>query len=51
MDFHRRVRQGFLDLAAREPSRYCVIEADRSIAEVAADVTAAVDAALGAVTA
>ena len=49
MDFHRRVREGFLDLAARDPRRYAVIDADRSIAEVAADVTAAVDAALGAV--
>jgi dTMP kinase len=46
MDFHRRVRQGFLDLVARDPSRYAVIDADRSIAEVAADVAAAVDAAL-----
>ena len=51
MDFHRRVRQGFLDLAARDPHRYAVVDADRSIAEVAADVTAAVDAALGAVSA
>jgi dTMP kinase len=45
--FHRRVRHGFLDLAARAPHRYCVIAADRSVPEVAADVAAAVDAATG----
>jgi dTMP kinase len=27
LDFHDRVRQGFLDLAAREPDRYCVVDA------------------------
>ncbi len=40
------IRQGFLDLAAREPHRYAVIAAARSIAEVAADVREATHAAL-----
>ncbi len=46
LEFHRRVRQGFLDLAAREPRRYAVVAADRPIAAVAADIAAAADAAL-----
>lgn len=36
------IRQAFLDLAAREPSRYAVIDAARPVEEVAADVSAAV---------
>ena len=27
MDFHRRVRQGYLELAKREPERWLVIDA------------------------
>ena len=45
LEFHRRVRQGFLDLAAREPHRYAVVAGDRAISDVAFDVAAAVDAA------
>jgi dTMP kinase len=45
VDFHRRVRAGFLALAALEPARFVVIEASRDAAAVAADVLAA---ALGA---
>jgi len=40
--FHARVRQGFLDEAARRPDRIRVIDASRSIDEVQADVRAAV---------
>jgi dTMP kinase len=29
LDFHRRVREGYLQLAAREPARFLVIDADR----------------------
>lgn len=42
LDFHRRVRQAFLDLAARDPGRYAVIDADRPVEAVACDVSAAV---------
>jgi dTMP kinase len=42
------MRQGFLDLAARAPHRYAVIDAARSIDEVSADVIAAVSSALNA---
>ena len=37
-DFHGRVRQGFLDLAVRDPDRYLVLPARRPVAELAAAV-------------
>jgi len=40
--FHARVREGFLAEAARDPSRMVVVDAARSMAEVQADVQAAV---------
>ena len=40
--FHARARQHFLDLAAREPDRYLVLEARRDVAGIAADVAARV---------
>lgn len=39
--FHQRVREAFLDLAARDPDRYLVLDADRPIARVHDDVRAA----------
>lgn len=33
-DFHARLRQGFLELAAAEPERFAVIQADGSVEEV-----------------
>lgn len=36
------IRQGFLDLAARAPERYAVVDAARAVGEVFADVAAAV---------
>lgn len=41
-----RMREGFLGLARRAPERYAVIDAARPIADVAADVRAAVAAAM-----
>ena len=35
VDFHRRVREGYLRLAAAEPQRWCVIDAVRSKEEIA----------------
>ncbi|MCT1874041.1 dTMP kinase [Brevibacterium luteolum] len=46
LEFHSRVRQAFLDMAAREPQRYVVIDADRDPDAVAADIAAAVDRTL-----
>ncbi len=40
--FHRRLRDGFLALAAREPGRCVVIDADRSVDAVARSIAAAV---------
>jgi dTMP kinase len=41
--FHRRVRDGFLALAAAEPGRFAVIDARRPAGEVAAAVAAAAE--------
>lgn len=41
-DFHDRVRQGFLDLAARDPQRYLVLDASRPVEELADSVRARV---------
>jgi dTMP kinase len=38
LDYHRRVRAGFLELAAAEPERWVVINADRDPTEVFDDV-------------
>ena len=43
LEFHLRVRQGFLDLAARHPERYLVLSADGERVEIAGRVAAAVD--------
>jgi dTMP kinase len=34
IEFHQRIRQGFLDLAMQDPERYLVIDATQSIEEV-----------------
>ena len=44
--FHRRVRDGFLQLAGDEPDRFEVIDAIRSADEVAAEIWGAVERAL-----
>ncbi len=41
-DFHRRVRQAFLDLASQESGRFVVIDAARDIDAIAGDIVAAV---------
>ncbi len=38
VDFHQRVRAGFLNLAAAEPSRYLVLDAARPEAEISRDI-------------
>jgi dTMP kinase len=45
VDFHRRVRAGFLALAGEEPQRFGIVDATRSVDEVAEEVWALVDAA------
>ncbi len=38
IDFHNRVRQGYLKICSSDPGRFQVIDAARSVDEVAADV-------------
>ena len=47
LNFHRRVRQGFLDLAYAEPQRFLVLDATRPEAELEAEIWAAVAEKLG----
>jgi dTMP kinase len=46
LDFHRRVRDAFLDLAADDPERFAVVAAAAPVGEVAAQVQKAVLAVL-----
>ncbi|MGO9605015.1 MAG: dTMP kinase [Candidatus Binataceae bacterium] len=43
-EFHRRVRQGFLEIARAEPDRVSVIDASRPLEAVSADILTAVTA-------
>ncbi|MEZ5246503.1 MAG: dTMP kinase [Acidimicrobiales bacterium] len=43
-DFHQRVRNGYLELAAADPDRWLVIDAGGTVDEVAGRIDAAVDA-------
>lgn len=45
--FHERLRQGFLDIAKREPRRCAIIDADQDIDGVQAQIQAVVQARLG----
>jgi dTMP kinase len=47
IEFHRRVRAGFLDLAAAEPDRFVVIDSSRPIDDVFAEALEAVLALIG----
>jgi dTMP kinase len=47
LPFHRRVRDGFLELAAADPARFVVVDASRSAGDVAREVAAAVDRRIG----
>ena len=47
-DFHRRLRAGYLAIAAAEPERCRVIDAGRPVADIAAEIRAVVTAATGA---
>jgi dTMP kinase len=42
LDFHERVRAGFLSLAESDPDRYLVLDASRPLQDLAAAVSAAV---------
>jgi len=38
LEFHQRVRAGYLELVAREPERWEIIDADRSVDKVQAEI-------------
>jgi len=44
LDFHRRVREHFLDLASADPAHYAVLDADRSPEEIHTAIRSAVAA-------
>lgn len=48
LEFHRRVRAGFLALAAEEPGRWRLVDSSRHIDRVFDDVLAIVEAGVGA---
>jgi dTMP kinase len=43
VEFHEKVRQGFLELARAEPERFRVIDASRPVAEVTKQIRAIID--------
>ncbi len=47
LEFHRRLRDGFLAIARAEPARCEIIDADRGIPEIQASIRAAVTRRLG----
>lgn len=46
VEFHQRVRQGFLDLAAADPEHYVVLDARAPVEEIAAAIRARVEVLL-----
>lgn len=46
LEFHQRVRRGFLDLAASDPDHYLVLDARAAVDEIAAAIRDRVDALL-----
>jgi dTMP kinase len=47
IEFHEKVRAGFLELARAEPQRFRIVDASRSEEEIAADIRSIIDRELG----
>lgn len=47
LDFHRRVREGFLTISRAEPARVRLVDSTRELHAVTADILAAVESLLG----
>jgi dTMP kinase len=47
LDFHRRVREGFLTIARSEPGRVTVVDSARDLASVSVDILLAVERLVG----
>ena len=43
VEFHERVREGFLELARAEPHRFRIIDATRSVEEIAREIETVID--------
>ncbi|MFM8774908.1 MAG: dTMP kinase, partial [Actinomycetota bacterium] len=43
LEWHRRVRQGFLDIAAADPGRYLVLDASRPAEDLAVEIAVVVE--------
>lgn len=43
VDFHRRIREGYLDISRREPQRFRVIDANRDVNVIQKDVRRCID--------
>lgn len=43
VEFFERVRRGYLELAAGDPARFCVVDAGRGVDEIYRDVRVVVD--------
>jgi dTMP kinase len=43
VEFHKRVREGFLELARAEPTRFRIIDAVRSVGEIAREIENIID--------
>ncbi len=46
IQFHQRVREGYLEIAAKDPGRFIVVNGDRSVADVETSIAEAVLARL-----
>ena len=51
INYHRAVRDGFLELAANDPSRYLPLDASGDVSEIAQAIADRVDVALATVAA
>jgi dTMP kinase len=47
LEFHKKVRSGFLELARAEPERFRIVDASRPVAEVTQDIKSIIDRELG----
>jgi dTMP kinase len=47
LEFHEKLRAGFLDMAKHEPERFRVIDADKSVDEIADEIKTALAVRLG----
>jgi dTMP kinase len=47
LDFHRKIRAGYLDIAHRESARFCIVDAEQGAAAVRRDIETAIERLIG----